>query len=75
MSFAQRWNWGCKLNKKSIKLSKFDKVPNIMSKVVGDCFLCWIKIANNLNEKIADIWMKTIPRQFSILINDLTETL
>ena len=27
-----------------------------------------------MNEKTADIWMKTPPRQFSILINDLAET-
>ena len=32
-------------------MSKFDDVPNIMSKVIGGCFLYWIKIADNMNEK------------------------
>ena len=63
------------INKKSIKLCKFDRVPNIMSKVIGGCFLYWIKIADNMNEKTAVIWIKTPPRQFSILVNDLAETL
>ena len=39
------------INKKSIKLCKFDRVPNIMSKVIGGCFLYWIKTADNMNEK------------------------
>ena len=39
------------MNKKSIKLSKFVIVPNIISKFVGGCFLYWIKIADNMNEK------------------------
>ena len=47
-----------------------------MSKVIGGCFLYWIKIADNMNEKkTADIWIKTPPRQFSTLINDFAETL
>ena len=66
---------GVLINKKSIKLSKSNEVPNIKSKVIGGCFLYWIKIADNMNEKKADIWIKAPPRQFSILINDLAEAL
>ena len=61
------------ITEESIKLSKFDEVPNTMSKVKGGCFLYWIKIGDNMNEN--NIWIKTPPRQFSILINDLAETL
>ena len=45
-------------------MSKFDEVPNIMSKVVGGCFLYWIKIADNMSEKTADIWTKSLKRTF-----------
>ena len=55
-------NWG--VNKKSINLSKSDEVPNIKSKVIGGCFLYWIKIADNMNEKKADIWIKAPPTIF-----------
>ena len=45
-----------------------------MSKVVGCCFLYLINIADIMSEK-TDIWSKTPPRQFSVFINDLAETL
>ena len=63
------------IEKKSIKLSTFEEVPSIVSKVIGGCLLYWIKIADNMNEKTAVIWIKIPPRQFSILVNDLAETL
>ena len=55
-------------------MSKFDKLLNILSKIEGGCFLCWIKIADTMSEKTADIKTKTPPSQFSVLINDLVET-
>ena len=63
------------INKKTIKLSKFDKVPDIISKVAGGCFLSLIKIADNMNKKTACMWIKIPPRLFLILISDLAETL
>lgn len=63
------------INKKTIKLSKFDKVLDIISKVAGGCFLSLIKIADNMNKKTAFIWIKIPRRLFLILISDLAETL
>ena len=45
------WGGGGVINKKSIKFSEFDKVPNIVSKVICGCFFYWIKKAGNMNEK------------------------
>ena len=44
------------INKKSIRLSKFNEVLNIMSKIISGCFLYWIKIADNMNEKKQQIY-------------------